>query len=201
MLGIFRTKKAQNNKLILKSLATGPKTTTQIAEYIYLNRSAVPLKKLNKNEVKTLVSIISRKDSRLDELEAKDYIFQENNLWQLTTKGLSVALTQFNSIMEVFPYIDLGSSFETIQKQLYELPIIELIFKTSVKREIFDGVFNFGKSPEYLQFVKDFTNELIAKGVDLDNTGNDEFVALLIGKLIVVLPGFMAKIVEKREGV
>ncbi|MGC8999058.1 MAG: hypothetical protein ACP5JW_06680, partial [Candidatus Bathyarchaeia archaeon] len=75
MLGIFEGKKAENNKLILKSLVFGPKTTNQIAEYIYLNQKPqIKTKRTIKKEIRKIVSIIARKGSRLEELEAKQYI-------------------------------------------------------------------------------------------------------------------------------
>lgn len=187
MLGIFQTKKAEYNKLILKSLITGPKITKQIAEYLYFNRKQEPKRRLrkakepNENEVKKIVSIISRKGSRLDELEKYGYTFQENNLWQLTTKGTCVALTLFKNIMEVFPYIRVDLTTEIIEREFYKIPVIKSLTKIYPKEKM-DKLFTFGKTPEYLQFWKDYANELISQGVDLDGMNENQFRGLLIAK-------------------
>ena len=99
-LGIFTGKKSEYNKLILKSLVDGAKKTIHIAEYIYCNKADFPLP-VNKNVVKSINSIICRKNSRLAELSDKGYIRKENNLWKLTLKGLCVALTLFNDFADV----------------------------------------------------------------------------------------------------
>ena len=184
MLGIFQGKKAKNNKLILKSLATGSKTTKQIAEYVYLNRKNTmkPLK-LDNNEVKKIVSIISRKGSRLDELKAKHYISRKNNLLQLTIKGACVALTQFNNIMEVYPLLQVNSIVNAFAKEFHKHPTTRMLLKSSsVKKEEIDKALAFGKSPKIPQLFKDYTNELIKQGVNLDKMPDSELALLMISK-------------------
>jgi hypothetical protein len=202
LLGIFQTKKAQYNKLILKSLVTGPKTTNQIAEYIFLNRRERTLTERKGNEIKKIVSIISRKDSRLDELETKQYIHHKDNLRELTPKGMGVALTFFDSITEIFPYVKpfLHSIVEDLEKNLRENPMLQSLGR--IEKRAFQTSFDLFESPEFLQFLKDLTNELIRQGIDLDKTSLKEFISMLMGKFFVVyLPKIIMGISPRKEGV
>jgi hypothetical protein len=181
LLSIFQTKKAEYNKLILKSLVFGPKTTNQIAEYIYLNRKAqVKTKKVNKIEVKKVVSIISRKGSRLEELQERQYIKRENGLWHLTLKGSCVALTLFNDIDEFLPYaqtkLDLG--FSDLAEKLHKLPFIETLISKEELNKMLNVV-----SPKWVLTVRECTNQLIKQGLDLDNIKEKEFQLILTAKL------------------
>jgi hypothetical protein len=183
LIGIFQGKKEEYNKLILKALVSGRKTTKQLAEYIYLNRKQKP-KPIEhaSNEVKTLVSIISRKDSRLSELEDKNYIKREKNLWDLTTKGFPVALTLFNSISEILPYVEFESLSKMLDK-IHEIPVIDAFLSNKKLKEIE----NLGKSPQFLQHMKDCTNELISKGSDSDTMSLEEFNIHLVSKVSYLL--------------
>jgi len=184
LLGIFQGKKAEYNKLILKSLVGGSKTTTQIAEYIYLNRrNQMKLLKLNKNRVKTIVSIVSKKGSRLDELRTKHYIKRKNNLWHLTApKGYAVALTLVDDVREVWRYVQIDDLSAFLDK-LHEIPIID----DFISNEKLKKVESFGMSPKFLQSVRDCTSELITQGVDLDGMNELEFDVLLTGKVTYVI--------------
>ena len=213
MLGIFRTKKAEYNKLILKSLVTGPKITKEVAEYIYFNRKQQPKLRLRKtkepngNEVKSIVSIISRKNARFDELERLHYIFRENNLWNLTVKGACVALTQFNSIMEIFSYIKVDLALDGVEKEIYKNPMMRMLMTYYTDKDEIRKIFKFGKSPEFLQLWKDYTNELRTQGVDLDKMSDREFRLLIANKAfehlfrlkVSKLEKTFLKITEKRE--
>lgn len=202
MLGIFQTKKAQYNKLILKSLITGPKTTNQIAEYIFLNRKERTVTERKGNEIKKIVSIISRKDSRLDELETKQYIQHKGNLRELTPKGMGVALTFFDSIAEIVPYVKLflHSIVEDLEKNLRENPMLQSLGK--IEKSALKSSFDFFESPEFPQFLKDLTNELIRQGVDLDKTSLKEFISMFLGKFFIVyLPKIIMGISPGKKGV
>jgi hypothetical protein len=179
LLSIFQTKKAEYNKLILKSLVFGPKTTNQIAEYIYLNRKAqVKPKKVNKIEVKKVVSIISRKGSRLEELENKQYIKRENGLWHLTLKGSCVALTLFNDTNEFLPYVKLDLDLSDLTKKLHRIPFIETLISKEELNKMLNVV-----SPKWVLTVRECTNQLIKQGLDLDNIKEKEFQLILTAKL------------------
>lgn len=193
LLGIFEGKKSENNKLILKSLVFGSKTTTQIAEYIYHNRSEKPKPKdtVNvRNEVRKIIAIISRRTTkqkgRIFELEDKGYISRENNLWQVTSKGLCVGLTQFNSIMEVYPYVKIDVDIDSIERAFSRFPIGKAV-KKSYPRFNIRKILTVGKSPELFQFWKDYTNELISLGVDLDRMNDFEFKGLLASRSLTHL--------------
>jgi len=199
LIGIFQGKKMEYNKLILKSLVTGPKTTKQIAEYIYYNRRQKPKLRLhpkkakepNENEVKKIVSIISRKGSRLEELVTKEYIFRENNLWDLNIKGFCVALTEVNSIIEFYPSINQIETLNEIQRKLYKQPLIKQILKNDIPKEDADRMLDFFKSPKYFQFLKDSTNELLKQGLDLDKV--NDFFSLFLAKHITFLVKYVSE--------
>jgi nucleoside diphosphate kinase len=182
MLRIFQTKKAEYNELVLKSLVFGPKTTNQIAKYIYLNRKAqIKPKKVDKNEIKKIVSIISRKNSRLEELQKYHYICRKNALWHLTHKGFPVALTRFDSINDIIPYIKPDSDLTELGMKIYEAsPIIQML----VTKDTFIKWCQFAKSPEYIMTIREYTNELIKQGVNIDDMSEAEFRTLLSIKLV-----------------
>ena len=181
MLGIFQTKKAEYNKLILKSLVFGPKSTSQIAEYIYLNRKAqIKPKKINKNEVKKIISIISRKGSRLDELASKDYITRKDGTWHLTSKGLSVGLTLFDSVEEFLPYVILDLDLSNLTKKLHGIPFLEAF----ISGETLNKMLNPRASKKWILAIRECTNELIKQGLDLDNMSEKEFQIVLSAKLV-----------------
>jgi hypothetical protein len=185
MLGIFQHKKEEYNRLILKSLAFGSKTTKQIGEYIYLNREERPKPKDNmENEVRTIVSIISRKGYRLEELKSKQYILQEKGFYNLTAKGMCVALTLFNTVSDIFPYFKSDSTMQVLKERIYEVPQIKSFVQAYLPEKTIASWFEFAKSPEYLQFLKDYANELISQGVDLDRMSENEFQTALYGKLL-----------------
>jgi len=201
LLGIFQGKKAEYNKLILKSLVLGPKTTRQIAQYVYLNRkAAVKPSKPNMNEVKKIESVISRKNARLKELETKYYIYRKNNVWHPTPKGTCVALTQFNSIMEIQPYIAtyFNSIFEDTQKTIRENPYFTSLFKTKKEKQALNKFFIIFKSPEHVQFLKDFTNKLIIQGLNLDKTNPKDFNLMLISNFMSsFFPRFIMSLIKR----
>ena len=174
MLGIFQTKKATYNKLVLKSLLYGPKTTKQIAEYIKQN-TAKP-KNLNR-----LISEISRKGSRLNELETKQYIIRENSLWKLTIKGEAVALTLIDSVYDVMPYI-LEQHKQTIP-ELDKLVSVNPFLKQILNENILREFLKIASTPELYQRIKDITNRLIKVGVNLDDMTGLEFQNILGSEL------------------
>jgi len=190
MLGIFQHKKEEKNKLILKSLLAGAKTTSQIAEYIYFNRkSAIKPQKPNKNAIKSEVSQISRKGSRLEELETKHYIKKDNNLYQLTMKGMPVALTLFNDITKAWPYIINKSTESTIQNAVNELDDIPYLEQIPFAKDLFNKekiaeALGAGLSPRFLEMLRDCTNEFINRGVDIDQMDEQEFTTLLMSQVI-----------------
>lgn len=181
MLGIFEGKKAEYNKLILKGLIYGAKTTNQIGEFIYFNREAqIKPRKANLNEVKKLVSIISRKGGRLKELEFKGYIFREKGCWRLTLKGTAVALTLFDDLSEVYPYIRTDLTVKAMEKAFREFGVAKALKEYGLN-DWASKVFRWVKNQKnFLSFVRDSTNELISKLTDLDSLSEDEFRNLLV---------------------
>ena len=188
-MGIFQHGKAENNKLILKALVYGPKTTKEIAEYIYFNRKQKPKLRLhpqrakepNENEVKSIVSKISREGSRLKELENKNYVFQEGTLYKLTMKGKAVALTLVESVYDVMPYI-IEEHKNNIPETL-KLVKANPFWKRLLKHEMLRELLKIASTPELYQRIKDITNHLITVGVDIDNMTNLEFQNILGAEL------------------
>ena len=184
MTGIFEHGKAENNKLILKALIYGPKTTTQIAEYIYFNRKQKPKIRLdqkrarepNKNEVNHIESQISRKGPKgrhLQELEIKKYIFQEDSLRKLTMKGKAVALTLVDSVYDVMPYII--EEHENNISEALQLVKANPFLKKLLNQEVLREILKIASTPELYQRVKDITNRLMTQGVDIDSMSDLEF--------------------------
>jgi hypothetical protein len=200
LLGIFQGKKREYNELILKGLLFGPKTTTQIAEYIYLNRKAqVKPKQINQNEVKKIISIISREKSRLEELKTKEYIYQHENLWFLSLKGMGVALT-FYSVMEVYPCVKpfISSIIKEFENAIKQNPI----FATLIEEKALKLAEEYMESQEFFQLLKDLAEELIRQGMDLDKTSSRDFLGMLAGKfLILLLPKIVMGRIISKEGV
>ena len=182
MIGIFQHKKEQYNKLILKSLLFGPKITNEIAEYIYLNRKAQikPLE-VNKRERNKIVTTISKKGSRLQELKKYKYIFQEGDIYKLTMKGKAVALTLVDSVYDVMPYL-----YEEHRKDIPDaIRLVEVtpFLKKLLNQEMLRELLHIASTPELYQRIKDITNRLIIHGVDIDNMSNLEFQNILASEL------------------
>ena len=182
MIGIFQHKKEQYNKLILKSLLSGPKITKQIAEYVYSNRKERSITERRGNEVKKIISTISKKDSRLEELKNKNYVFQEDNLYKLTMKGKAVALTLVDSVYDVMPYI-IQEHRNTIPEALPQLLKTKPFLKKLLNQEMLREMLKVASTPELYQRIKDITNRLITHGVDIDDMSDLEFQNILASEL------------------
>jgi hypothetical protein len=188
-LGIFTGKKSEYNKLILKSLFVGAKKTIQVAKYIYLNKDDFPLT-ANKNEVRSISSIICRKNSRLVEMSKKGYIRRENNLWKLTSKGFCVALTLFNDFADVRKLMDfdkIQQEFQSAVREAYRNPMIVLMRTTesdNMIKEQFNRMENDPQFGELFLFkLRAFTDNMINQGVNIDIMSKPEFLMLMAVKI------------------
>lgn len=186
MLGIFQTKKKEYNELILKSLVLGAKTTNQIGKYVQSNRKGKP------KNLKTIVSIISRKRSRLDELETKGYISRnrKDNLWNLTFKGFGVALTFYYRLEPIYPQVKpfLHSFVEYFMEQIRKNPTLPKFY---LFPEFVQTMTKLCESLEFLQMYKDLISELIKQGSDLDQMSKEAFFTLFASRsLSVYIPKF-----------
>jgi hypothetical protein len=181
LIGIFQGKKKEYNELILKSLLSGPKITKQIAEYVYSNRKERSITERRGNEVKKIISTISKKDSRLEELKNKNYIFQEDGLYKLTIKGKAVALTLVDSVYDVMPYIieEHKNSIPEALQLIKANPFLKRLLRQEMLREIV----HIASTPEHYQRMKDITNHLITVGVNLDDMSDLEFQNILGAEL------------------
>jgi len=165
----------------------GPKTTKQLAEYIYLNqKSAIPPSKLNENRVKSLVSQISRKGSRIEELETKQYIFQKEKLWYLSVKGFGVGLTLFSSVTDIYPQVKpwLKSISSEANKDILKNPMLQILNRR-IQKKALARASRFMESLEFTQFLRDTTAETTKQGTDLDKTNLNEFLSLVVGRFLV----------------
>lgn len=183
MLGIFEGKKGENNRLILESLLLGPKTTKQIAEYVYNHRKgeAKPGDHAG-NETKAIMSIISRKGSRLEELRHKHYIEQDNALWELTIKGFHVALTLFDNVGQFWPQVK-SDQLSALMKAIHEIPIVDALISDKRLKKIE----SYGTSSKFIERLRDCTRELIAQGVDIDSMSEEQFRLLILSKIAYAL--------------
>lgn len=188
-LGIFHGKKGENNRLILKSLATGSKTTMQIAEYIYQNTEQKPFDNPI-NEKRKIYSVIARPNSRLQELEAKQYVHRGDALkWNLTIKGLCLALTLYE-IKEIKNYVSFeqfGIDMEKVVESLKTNPIMAIALKTKEGRKKVKEVSNkLQNDPRILEVflneMRNFMNDIIKKGIDIDSTTDNEIMFLIAGR-------------------
>jgi len=191
LLGIFQGKKTENNKLILKSLVSGARTTTQIAEYILSTKNAILSKELYEKRVNNIVRIISRRTEeqkgRLHELETKQYIERKNKLWHLTRKGFPIALTLFNSSNAVLQTWD-----ESLELYLQKI-IRNMIEKAPPKknivwnRELLVEVLSQGAKQNCLQLLpvlRESSDELKHQNINLDEIDAKKFSTMLVDKLL-----------------
>lgn len=184
-LTIFQGKKRLYNKLILKSLITGSKTVKQISEYIYLNTEH-KLKHNPLNVKRSIYSVIDRPKGRLWELSTKGYIEKHDGKWGLTLKGFCVALTLFKSLDDVKRVIPLDV-FDSALKEVFERvvkhPLFALMrtpFLDDKYKELLVKVKANSQLGElFLVKLRDYTSELIATGVNLDDLSYEEFLRLI----------------------
>jgi hypothetical protein len=188
-LGIFTGKKEEKNRLILKSLSFGPKKTMQIAEYIYLNQANAP-KVVNQNEVRSINSIICRKNARIDEMSSKGYIERKNDLWALSSKGTSVALTLFNNFDDLRKLVDfhsLQNQFRTAVTKVKRHPVIAIITAPHQDNTLKDQYDRMEKEErfveEFITKLRDFTSEMIREGVNLDTMSNRKFQIIMASEI------------------
>jgi hypothetical protein len=194
-LGILTGKKREYNGLILKSLVTGAKKTIQIAEYVHLSQEDAPVK-ANYNEVRQINSIICRKNSRLEELSNKAYIKRENNLWKLTFKGISVALTLFNDFADAKKFIDftqIERNFKDALKEFDENPIYALLRTTkadNIIKKQFNRIENDPQFGELFLFkLRAYTSDMIRESVNIDIMPELELKLLMAYKILFWMIG------------
>jgi len=188
---ILQGKKAQYNSLILRSLVSGQKTTKQIAEYICQNAEEKQTDSLD-TLLKTY-SVIARRGSRLDELLDKHYISRgENKEWKLTMKGLCFSLTLFDDLREItkdINYRQFGLDGDKIVKAFRKNAVISLLMSRDnenlVKKITDDMVNDPAFWDRFLSEVRDFTNDYLKKGVDIDSMTDDEFSLLVLNRLVL----------------
>jgi len=189
-LGIFHGKKDEYNRLILKGLVTGEKTTMQIAEYIYQN-SKQPPSHNPINEKRKIYSVIARKGSRLNELEEKGYIFRGNALkWNLTTKGLCLAITFFET-SEIIKYVNFdrfGIDIQKVVESLKDNPLLAVALKTKEGKKKLKEVSDKLQSDTlvfemFLNRIKDLINDIIKKGINIDSMTDNDIMFYVAGKL------------------
>jgi hypothetical protein len=187
-LGIFQGKKRTYNELILKSLVFSPKTVMQIAEHIYHNTK----QKVRHNPVnvkRSIFSVIDRPHGRLQELSGKQYIEKSGGKWQLTFKGFCVALTLFESLDKVKPFIVFD---QMVKSQLFKMfdkhPLYASIKTDVVDERVKEGLKRIEGDSRFgellLLKLKEYTDGLIKEGVDLDVLSGEEFTGLIGGRLV-----------------
>ncbi len=139
MSGIFKGKKMKFNKLILRGLFYGEKTTQQIAEFIYQND---PAPKGTRRQIRHIRIAIER--SRLPELNELGYISRDDlKKWELTFKGLVVASS-------LVTRQELEHRF-VVSEKLAEIPALkefqDFVMSSEFDElvELFDVLFDFNK--------------------------------------------------------
>lgn len=198
-LGIFHGKKTAYNELILKGLVTGSKTVKQMAEYIYLNTEQE--KRHNPENVKrSIYSVIDRPRGRLKELSEKQYIEKRNGLWRLTLKGFCVSLTLFNNFDDVKKIIDpelFDRAVKDQMKMVDKLPLVALLKRKKAEnmiKDLFGQVENDPRFGElFLYKLREYTSDIISKGVNVDDMSSEEFCAFMGGKMAYWLGEYIAQ--------
>lgn len=188
-LTIFQGKKRLYNELILRSLISGAKTVKQISEYIYasLKREKKLKPKHNPLNVKrSIYSVIDRPKGRLQELASKGYIEKREGKWQLTLKGFCVALTLFKSLDDVKRVIPV-ELFDRKLKEVFErivtyppFALMRTPYVDDKYKELLAKVRGNHQLGElFLVKLRDYTSELMDKGVNLDDVSHEEFLNLV----------------------
>lgn len=97
----------------------------------------------------------------------------------------------FDNLEEIRPYIRTDLAVPVLEqpasdlaKEFEKSPYLKGIMETQALREKMTNILEFGKSPQYIQWFRDYTNELINQGVDLDSMSEGEFRTLFISNCI-----------------
>jgi hypothetical protein len=81
-----------------------------------------------------------------------------------------------------------------IEKSLNN-PLLKPFLEMGIKEGTVEAK-NFLFTQDFLQVLKDITNEFINQGVDLDRLGDSEFITLVEGKLI---PFLVSRFISKED--
>lgn len=169
-IGIFKGKKATYNSLILETIfRDGPLTNWEIAKRIYQTG------KINAN-THNIYGNLQRKKGRLEDLQRKQYLKEENEKWILRLKG-------FIALRNKYPEM-VGLLREKMKKlpKSFELPDEPSIFRVlplskGLIQSITSSVYT--KIRNLVGFL-DYANELVASGVvDLDQIKEQDLIILL----------------------
>jgi hypothetical protein len=186
MIGIFQGQGAENRKLVLKSLVSGSKTPTEIAEWICRNKNGrIYTGTVSRKTVKSNVQMITRKkqNGSIPILESKKYIDRDNDKWDLTEKGAGVVLALYSNVGEIYPELtEVAGFFAENAKTILNSPFYKDVEKLAIKSRYFDKdrirtMKNITTSlPLFLHLMRDAVCELIAQGLNFDDMSNEEFM-------------------------
>jgi len=163
-LEIFKGKKREYNKLVLKALyEKGYLTAWGIAKEVALNN---PERKKGNwyHEAQKVSSVLVRKNGRLGELAKKEYIQKTDDGYRLTYyKGIAAALTVYKDVRE--PKIDVCVAIlQDVDERLR--PELEEVF------EVYNELYS--KEELYKELLR-ATKELQGQGLNFDVISNKEF--------------------------
>jgi len=172
-MAIFTGKRKRHNESILKNILYGEKTTMELAQHIAEKEG------LHK---KTAFSVIGRKDGALDRLNKKEFIVRNpDKKWHLTFKGTATALTLVD-IPTIYPVI--GKSLQEFDFTKSVRPLQSILgefFRESLIQELV----NWFKSEEFWKLLKQKTEQLRDKGVNIEDMTEKEFTYTMLTQLIM----------------
>jgi hypothetical protein len=157
---IFTGKGAKNNELILKLLyEKGYLTPWKIANELALLDPKKP--KDTYHKAQKIQSVLIRKNGRLEDLIKKDFIEKTEKGCCLTfEKGFCSALTLYKEIPK--PAIDEATKIEAILPELREMLDAMIRYQPQAQLEAY-------------KIMKEITNDLLKKGLNLEKISNNEF--------------------------
>lgn len=175
-IGIFRGKEATYNSLILETVfKDGPSTNWEIAKKMY-KTGKIRDKTGKIPKIHNIYGNLQRKKGRLQDLQKKQYLREENEKWILRLKGFIALRNKYPEMVVI-----LREKMKKLPRS-FELPDESSFFRVfplskgliqSITSSIYTKIRN-------LADFLDYANEIVESGVvDLDQIKEQDLIILL----------------------
>jgi hypothetical protein len=184
-IGIFLDKKSANyNNLILEALLSQEATAWQLAEILHKKidpRLDTEIKEVKRYHAQKIYSVIQRKQGRLEDLQNKGYLKEENGIWALTKKGFIALAIQKPDLVnnEIQKGKDvLSELFQKAMPNDMRKVAMGVYVDFSEIKPHFDKI---DKLPLFQMFIEE-ARALLSQGIELDRISENDFQTMVLSR-------------------